>query len=162
VNRNEENAIRWRFRSATPADLPRIRALLSSAGLPLAGFDSQPEHFLLAFRGRALAGCALLERHARAALLRSVAVARRERGSGLGDQMVRRLLARARAERLRCVALLTTTAAGYFPRFGFQPVSRARVPAALKATAEFTGACPATATVMRLDLERTRRKRTKA
>jgi amino-acid N-acetyltransferase len=76
--------------------------------------------------------------------------------------MVHRLLARARAEGLRRVALLTTTPASYFPRLGFRRVSRARVPAALKATEEFTGACPATATVMRLDLARTRRKRAKA
>lgn len=143
---------RWTFRPGTLADLPRIRGLLTSAGLPLAGFDSQPERFLLALRGSVLAGCALLERHGDVGLLRSVAVAERERGAGLGEEMVRRLLARARRERLPAVLLLTTTAAGFFPRFGFRAVSRARVPAALKTTEEFAGACPATATVMRLDL----------
>jgi amino-acid N-acetyltransferase len=43
------------------------------------------------------------------------------------------------------VALLTETADGWFPRFGFRPVPREALPAALSASAELRGACPATA-----------------
>jgi amino-acid N-acetyltransferase len=43
------------------------------------------------------------------------------------------------------VALLTETAAGWFPRFGFHPVDRAALDPALAASAELAGACPATA-----------------
>jgi amino-acid N-acetyltransferase len=35
--------------------------------------------------------------------------------------------------------------AGYFPRFGFRPVDRAALPAALATSAELRGACPASA-----------------
>ena len=43
------------------------------------------------------------------------------------------------------VALLTETAAGWFPRFGFHLVDRAALDPALAASAELAGACPATA-----------------
>ena len=44
--------------------------------------------------------------------------------------------------------LLTTTAEGWFPRLGFVRVDRARVPAAVQLSVEFTAACPASAVVM--------------
>ena len=57
-------------------------------------------------------------------------------------------LAEAAAAGTRDIYLLTTTAGGYFPRFGFTVVSRADVPASVQASVEFTTACPNTATVM--------------
>jgi amino-acid N-acetyltransferase len=47
------------------------------------------------------------------------------------------------------VYLLTNTAAEYFPRFGFERITRADVPPAVQASIEFTSLCPYTATVMR-------------
>jgi amino-acid N-acetyltransferase len=47
------------------------------------------------------------------------------------------------------VFLLTTTAAEFFPRFGFERISREDVPASVKASVEFQSACPASAVVMR-------------
>ncbi len=93
----------------------------------------------------ALIGVAGLERYAGAALLRSVAVA--APGQGVGGALVERLLADGDAAG-QDVYLLTTTAERYFPRFGFAPVPRAEVPAALHASVEFCSACPASATVM--------------
>jgi len=51
------------------------------------------------------------------------------------------------------VYLLTETAAGFFPRFGFQPIQRAEVAPAVQQSIEFTSACPASAQPMRLVLE---------
>ena len=50
------------------------------------------------------------------------------------------------------VFLLTTTAATFFPRFGFREVARADVDAAVRDSVEFTTACPASAVAMRADL----------
>jgi amino-acid N-acetyltransferase len=47
------------------------------------------------------------------------------------------------------VFLLTTTAEGFFPRFGFEAVRHADVPASVQASVEFQSACPASAIVMR-------------
>jgi len=44
--------------------------------------------------------------------------------------------------------LLTTTAAHYFPKFGFTETTRETVPDDIAATEEFTRACPASAVVM--------------
>jgi amino-acid N-acetyltransferase len=55
----------------------------------------------------------------------------------------------ARAHRAEQVFLLTTTAEGFFPRFGFEAVRHADVPASVQASVEFQSACPASAIVMR-------------
>ena len=44
--------------------------------------------------------------------------------------------------------LLTLTAEGWFPRFGFTPVPCDAVSPPVLASAEFQGACPDSATVM--------------
>ena len=48
--------------------------------------------------------------------------------------------------------LLTTTAEGFFPRLGWEPVARAELPAELAGSQELRGACPASAAAMRLRL----------
>lgn len=144
----------WSFRRATAVDWPRIEDLLISAHLPLDGAQQQVHGFLLAFRGERLVGSAALERYGDTALLRSVAVAEQERGTGLGQEMVRRLLDQAHADGVRSVVLLTTTAERFFPRFGFRAVSRDQVPEMVKASVEFQGACPSSSAVMLLDLSR--------
>ena len=140
------------FRAATPADLPQILDLLTNTSLPLAGVETHLDGFLLAFWRDALAGCGALESYGGTALLRSVAVAAGLRDAGLGAQLVTRLLENARKTGTRSVLLLTTTASAYFERFGFETTCRAETPLAVLASAEFQGACPASATVMRLDL----------
>lgn len=52
------------------------------------------------------------------------------------------------AETVGPVALLTETAAGWFPRFGFTVTSRDRLPRALPASAQVRHVCPASATTM--------------
>jgi amino-acid N-acetyltransferase len=138
------------IRKAAPADWPAMEALLESARLPLDGARDHLASFVIAERGGAIVGCAGVERYGDAALLRSVAVAESERSRGVGAALVERCLADARAKGLSTVLLLTTTAEQFFPRFGFEVVDRAGVPDAVRESAEFRGACPASATVMRL------------
>lgn len=140
------------IRPARPADWDAIAALLSASGLPLDGARDHLDGFLVAERDRAIVGCAAVERHGDAGLLRSVAVAGAGRRRGTGRALVSRALAQARRARLTTIVLLTTTAESYFQRLGFATVTREDVPPTLLASAEFRGACPATATVMRLDL----------
>jgi N-acetylglutamate synthase-like GNAT family acetyltransferase len=94
-------------------------------------------------------GVAGMERYGDSGLLRSVAVAPDWRRTGIGRTLVERVLEESRAAGVRDVYLLTTTAEHYFPRLGFGCVDRQTVPAAMQASAEFTGACPASAVVMR-------------
>jgi amino-acid N-acetyltransferase len=50
------------------------------------------------------------------------------------------------------VFLLTTTAEGFFPRFGFEQITRDEVPPSVRGSGEFQSACPASAIVMRRQL----------
>ncbi len=134
-----------RIDPAQPADLSAMLALLTAAGLPTDGVAEHLPTMLVATDGRRVVGCVGLEIGGEAALLRSVAVDETERGTGLGGRLVRVALDLARRRAVTEVALLTTTADDYFPRFGFVPVNRDQVPTALQASAEFTGACPASA-----------------
>jgi amino-acid N-acetyltransferase len=130
--------------------LASVRELLAEAGLPLAGLDDQfPAAYVVARQG-ALVGVAGLERYGDIGLLRSVAVSEPFRNSGLGRLLVTDRLTAARAIGLRQIFLLTTTAASYFEKLGFVPTPRTEVPLALATTVEFTTACPASATCLRL------------
>ncbi len=140
------------LRSATPADWPRLAALLEDAKLPLAGLADHLATFLVAEDAGAIVGAAGLEIYDRHALLRSVAVTSTRRGTGLGGALTEAALDLARSRRLETVTLLTTTAADYFPRFGFQPIDPAAAPGSVRQSTQFNGICPASAVAMHLEL----------
>lgn len=136
------------LRSATPADLPGVLALLEQAGLPKDGLSEGLVHLCLAEVEGELAGVAGLERYGTSALLRSVAVSPTQRGRKVAQRLVDRLLEEARSDQIHDVYLRTTTAENYFPKFGFAPVPVAEVPDRVKTSAEFRGACPESAACM--------------
>lgn len=131
------------------ADVEAIRSLLRQAQLPIAGLEDQfPGAYLVVRYGPQIVGAGGIERHGSAGLLRSVVVAREHAGRGLGTRIVRRLLMRTSAEGVGKVFLLTATAAGYFERFGFVPVSREQAPERIRSTPEFDSVCPESATCL--------------
>jgi amino-acid N-acetyltransferase len=137
------------LRPATTADLPAIEELLTASDLPLAGVREAFPGFVVAEAATtAIVGSAAMEVCGDYALLRSVAVSPGWRHRGLGRALVTRVIADAEGRGLHALYLLTTTAEHYFPGFGFAPIARSDVPAALRETAEFRDACPDTATVM--------------
>lgn len=137
-----------KIRSATSSDLPAVETLLTQNDLPLDGVRDNFSSFVVADDRGAVTGAIGLEKHGSAALLRSAVVSLGHRGSGIGRQLVEQLLERAQQAGVQELYLLTTTAEKYFPKFGFTQTTRAAVPDALKASAEFRGACPDTAIVM--------------
>lgn len=144
------------LRLASLADESSVEALLTAAGLPLDGVHESLRCFVVAEDAGEIVGVAGIEACGTAgehALLRSVAVAPSWQKRGLGRTLVTRTIAEAEARGVKALYLLTTTAESYFPNFGFTTTSRDSVPADVKATAEFQGACPASATVMVRELE---------
>jgi amino-acid N-acetyltransferase len=89
-------------------------------------------------------GSAGLECYGTVALLRSVAVAPHLRGNRLGERLILAALDLAGEHGIEVVYLLTATAQGFFPRFGFTALGRSEVPP----SAEWTTACASTAHVM--------------
>jgi len=138
------------FQTASKTNWMHIAELLNDNDLPLGGAEAHLDGFLLAHDGETLAGCAALERYENAALLRSVATDKRFRGTGLGQELVQRILNTAHQEGIKSVVLLTTTADQFFPRFGFTTIHREEAPEAVKVSEEFQGACPDTAIMMGL------------
>ena len=140
------------IRPATPNDSSPLADLLRAADLPLDGVAEHLGEFLIAERGGDIVGCAAVERYGSSGLLRSVAVTAAERGNGTGATLVDRCIAAAADAGIETLVLLTTTAERYFPRFGFERIDRGLVPLAVHESAEFRGACPASATAMLLRL----------
>jgi amino-acid N-acetyltransferase len=139
------------IREAIPSDYHGLVALVRAAGLPLDGLDHALGTAVVARDGTELVGCAALEIYGDAALLRSVAVADQRRGEGIGQRVSQAVLDLARRRGARRIYLLTQTAEGFFPRFGFRRVTRDSVDPAVRQSIEFRSACPDTAVVMVLD-----------
>lgn len=137
-----------KIRDAASRDLQAVESLLSANNLPLDGVKESFTSFVVAEDKDEIAGAIGLEKFGAVALLRSAVVSPRHRGTGVGRQLVEHLLERAESEGIEELFLLTTTAEKYFPRFRFAPTTRSAVPAAVKASAEFQGACPDSAVVM--------------
>jgi amino-acid N-acetyltransferase len=137
---------------ARPEDAGTIVALLKAEHLPPDGLLDHLDTTFVARQNGQIVGSAALEVYVDGALLRSVAVASELRGRGVGRDLTEAALVAARDLRVPALYLLTTTADNYFPRFGFERITRADVPASVQASVEFTSACPAGAVVMRKQL----------
>jgi amino-acid N-acetyltransferase len=138
-----------RIDRAAPEDFGAVAALLQRCHLPQDGLEPHLPWFMVARQGGRIVGSAGLEIYGDGALLRSVAVDPDVQGHGLGQSLTEATLGLARAAGAPAVYLLTTTAEGFFPRFGFTRIARGEVPAGVQASVEFTTACPASAVVMR-------------
>lgn len=139
--------------AAAASDLPEVAALLEKAGLTRTGLAEAFGHFWVARTNGRLVGVAGLELHGTAALLRSVAVSSDERGRGLGELLVRRVLDAARGSGASRVFLLTESAEPWFRRFGFETVPRTAAPAEMRRSPEFVDRGCASAALMVLGPE---------
>jgi len=140
------------IRRAVPDDWRAIGALLDDNALPRDGAPAHLDHFIVATQQGIIVGCAGLELGGPSALLRSVAVAPLLQRQGIGTRLFDAIIELACQYGVRHIWLLTTTAADYFSVKGFVPVPRNDEPPELAASAEFLGACPASATLLRRDL----------
>lgn len=140
------------LRAAMPGDLPAVLDLVRAASLP----DDLETHFasfFVADREGAVVGAVGLEIVGDArALLRSLVVADGSRSAGLGTSLAREAIRRARTTGVGELFLLTTGAAPFFERLGFERIAHAEAPPAVRRTREFGELCPSTAQLMRLVL----------
>jgi amino-acid N-acetyltransferase len=142
-----EASIAAGLRPGTPDDFPAIASLLLASGLPLDGLSADRPFAVVAETAGRLIGCAAVERCGSSVLLRSVAVDAAVRGTGIGTRLVETALAGAAGSATQAY-LLTESASGFFDRLGFRRTSRRLVPAPVRASVEFSSACPASAIAM--------------
>ena len=140
------------LRQAGASDWPAVEALLQANKLPTEGAQAHLATDLLATSNGEVVGCAGAEVYGAVALVRSVAIAPGLQKQGIGRLLVERLLHEARSRDIAALYLLTVTAPEYFAQYGFKRMKIEDAPQALKASAEFQGACPACAALMSLTL----------
>ena len=116
-----------RIRSALPTDLAPVKALLESEGLET---EFKYHEFVVAENGSTIVGCARLKPlRDGTAELASVAVVKHHRAKGIGEAVVKKILARA-GSNVYALALAPT----FFEKQGFRRIDS--VPAELKSKAE--------------------------
>jgi amino-acid N-acetyltransferase len=134
---------------ARAEDVDGILQLLGEQRLPQEGLREHLETALVVRLDDRIVGSAALELYPDGALLRSVAVASELQGQQVGRELTEAAIRLADQLAMPAVYLLTNTAAEYFPRFGFERITRAEVPPGVQASIEFTSLCPSSATAMR-------------
>jgi amino-acid N-acetyltransferase len=129
---------------------PEVEALLVEAGLPVSDLSAVPDLGLLGIRehGR-FTGVIGLEVHGHHGLLRSLAVSPACRNAGLGRALVSSAESWAAGRGVDTLYLLTTTAAGFFERLGYETLPRTEAPESIRSTHQFSQLCPTSSTFMR-------------
>lgn len=126
----------------------KISEMLSAENLPVDDLNEDGvDLFCQCENERPLAAIGI-ERHGASGLLRSLVVAKTERGQGLADRLVNDLEDQGRKEGLEALYLLTETASGFFERLGYQYVDRDKAPSSIKSTRQFSSLYPASARLM--------------
>lgn len=140
------------IRPASAQEWPQVVRLLEANGLASDDLKQPHDHFLLAWAEGEAIGVAGVEPCADAALIRAVSVEKSRQGTGVGRQLLERLIADLRQEGLSRVFALTVTSPEYFAQFKFKRIPHEQAPAALRALAEFERACSACTALMSLPL----------
>ena len=141
------------FSGIRPGEAPKVIDILNHCGLPTE--DITPallKDFLVARKGDAIIGVAGIEISGRDALLRSLAVIKGSRGTGIGLKLVLSAERYARSRNVKSLYLLTLTAEAFFRKAEYSAIDRGSVPAAMQATCEFKTLCPATAACMQKEI----------
>ena len=134
---------------ARPSDEAGIKGLLAVCELPHEDLTTAHlEHFWVLRDGPRLVGVVGLEMLGDIGLLRSLAVPDAYRGQGIGARLTEKAEDYARAQGIRALYLLTSTAPDYFAKHGYRRTDRDAAPGALQEIAEFKSLCPDSAVCM--------------
>ncbi|MBS1171148.1 MAG: GCN5-related N-acetyltransferase [Burkholderiaceae bacterium] len=131
-------------------NIDEIRSLLTGCGLPVTDISdaSAIQFYGIEEEGKVLAVIGL-EKLADVGLLRSLTVAEAFRGQGLAQRLVAHVESMALHENLKTIYLLTQTAAQFFEKLGFTPLSRTTAPAPIQTSSQFSCLCPDSAALLR-------------
>lgn len=114
-----------------------MKKLLAGYHLPRADLGRYIDAFLVAEDEQGLAGCAGLELYGTSAILRSVVVAERLRGTGLGRRLTEEAIGLARQRGVQRLYLFTMTAVRFFERFGFRRIHIDEMDPAVRESREY-------------------------
>ncbi|HJV84244.1 MAG TPA: arsenic resistance N-acetyltransferase ArsN2 [Noviherbaspirillum sp.] len=137
------------IRTSRPDDLPALKTLLATCGLPSEDLTAQHlEHFIVFAQSSRIVASVGIEKLGTDALLRSLAVDPMMRGEGFGNRLLQEIEAHALRHGVRRLYLLTTSADSFFEHHGYQRVERSAVPESIRNTTQYASLCPASAICM--------------
>ena len=127
------------LRSAEPAYVPAMKALLEAHHLPTAELEDWLEHFVVAKRDGRVVGCGGLELYAEdsAGLVRSMAVESDLHGTGVDRKILEWVEAHARDLGLRHLFLFTLDKAPFYERFGYELVAYDAFPPSARSSFQY-------------------------
>ena len=140
------------IRNTVESDRSDVEHVLAINNLSIEDIGPHFKHFFVAIVNGTIVGTAGLEAYTSTGFLRSVAVLPSHQDRGIGDKLVTEIEMYARKSGLRQLVLMTTTAARYFHRKGFEPTERELVDNDVRQSSQFTGACPSSAIAMKKNL----------
>lgn len=124
--------------------------LLSRSALPTSDINQTDSiYFFGCHQNGRLIGSVGIEICKKSAMLRSLATHEEVRNTGLGRALVEHAELNASLRGVGAIYLLTTTAAVFFERLGYEQLFREQAPDAIKKTPQFTDLCPASSFLMR-------------
>ena len=133
---------------AEPTDLDQLCILLEANGLPSRDVWKKPECFFISRVENHVVGGGGVELCGTSGLVRSVVIEESHRGRGYGAVLCDELETHAQRSGIETLYLLTTTAAPFFRKRGYEETPREETPEPIQETTEFTELCPASATCM--------------
>jgi len=134
------------YKPATTEDRQSIVRLLESCELPSNDVDTHLHHFIVAKDKASVVGCIGMELEG--PLLRSLAVDPSHRNRGIARHLCEQLFDHAKEQGVEEIFLLTTTAAKFFERIGFERKHRDLAPEEIRRNRQFTELCPSSAALM--------------
>ena len=136
------------YTMANEENVEAIVKLLKTNDLPVSDLITGQRIFLVALSDGKTVGCVAIENYGDAGILRSLAVNNDYRGKGIGQKLVTEAENWSRENGLINLYLLTTTAAGFFPKMGWENTERTSVPESIALSSEFASICPSIAVCM--------------
>lgn len=128
-------------------------ALLKKNNLPTEDLDPGKQLFVVEEGDEVIATVAA-EYDFSNALLRSLSVVEEKRSSGVGGQLVDFIEDYVKKQGIQTIYLLTTTAADFFQKRGYQIIDRSNVPQFIQNTKEYSVLCASSSTLMKKELSR--------
>jgi amino-acid N-acetyltransferase len=126
-------------------------ALLKKNNLPTEDLDPGKQLFVVEEGAEVIATVAV-EYDFNDALLRSLSVAEEKRKTGVGVELVNFIEDYVRKQGVQNLYLLTTTAADFFLKRGYQIIDRGSVPHFIQNTKEYSVLCASASTLMKKEL----------
>jgi amino-acid N-acetyltransferase len=126
-------------------------ALLKKYNLPTEDLDPGKQLFVVEDGDRVI-GTVAVEYDYNNALLRSLSVEEEKRSTGTGKELVDFIEDYVQKQGVQTIYLLTTTAADFFSKRGYEIIDRNNVPDFIKNTSEYSVICASSSTLMKKDL----------